>query len=149
MIKNKFKLLNVFVIVIYSFVSLLIIMNDINQILLVFSGFILIWILILANNKFFENLNLKTNKIYNKMWFLGLIIIALTINIIWSILNKTVIFPLKIYADPLTLSGYSKIFFVVMNLYFIDILILLIIRFIMIIVIIIIRITGIFLYYSN
>ncbi len=132
MIKNKFKLLNVFVIVIYSFVSLLIIMNDINQILLVFSGFILIWILILANNKFFENLNLKTNKIYNKMWFLGLIIIALTINIIWSILNKTVIFPLKIYADPLTLSGYSKIFFVVMNLYFIDILILLIIRFIMI-----------------
>ena len=107
-------------------------MNDINQILLVFSGFILIWILILANNKFFENLNLKTNKIYNKMWFLGLIIIALTINIIWSILNKTVIFPLKIYADPLTLSGYSKIFFVVMNLYFIDILILLIIRFIMI-----------------
>lgn len=132
---KKLNLLNVFVVLVYIFISFSIIIDDREQIFMAFVGFILIWILILGNNKFFEslkNINRNINKIYNKLWVLIISIIVLSINTVWSITNKTIIFPMKIYAEPLVFKT-NIVLFIIMIIYFIDIIILLVVRLILII----------------
>ena len=114
MMKSQYpKIINGALIGIYVAFASLIIENDVSSLYLAIACFILIILITLFNNEFLENIQkIDINKFWSKPWIICCLIFLLIGNIIVSILIGHIIFPSKMYVNPITFYGTNKILFV-------------------------------------